>query len=82
MNVTVSDIAIRMRAKGIMKKKGISEDKFKASAGWVENFKQRNKVKKGIWQGEEIKAPEEYLVEDEVEAISAVVACQNCSRLM
>ena len=48
MNATVSDIAIRTRAKEIAKKKGISEDKFKASVGWVENFKQSNKVKKGI----------------------------------
>ena len=75
MNATVSDIAIRTRAKGIAKKKGISEDKFKANVGWVENFKQSNKVKKGLWQGEEIKAPEEYLIEDEADAISAVVAC-------
>ena len=33
MNAAVSDIAIHMRLKEIAK--GISEDKFKLSAGWV-----------------------------------------------
>ena len=36
MNAAVSDIAIRMRSKEIAK--GISEDKFKVSAGWVESL--------------------------------------------
>lgn len=29
----------------------IGEDKFKASAGWVENFKHRHGIKKGVWVG-------------------------------
>ena len=36
MNAAVSDIAIHMRSKEIAK--GISEDKFKVSAGWVESL--------------------------------------------
>ena len=36
MNAAVSDIAIRMGLKGVAK--GISEDKFKVSAGWVKSL--------------------------------------------
>lgn len=54
----VSDIEIRTRAKEIAKIKGVGEDKFKASAGWVENFKHRNNIKKGVFQGVSMPDPE------------------------
>jgi Tc5 transposase DNA-binding domain len=30
----------------------ITEDKFKASSGWVENFKHRHGIRGGVWHGE------------------------------
>ena len=39
---------LRSKAKEIAKDLKLGEDKFKASAGWVENFKHRNNIVKGI----------------------------------
>jgi hypothetical protein len=40
---------IRDRAKDVAKALRIPDDKFKASAGWIENFKNRHGIRKGIW---------------------------------
>lgn len=47
----ISDVMIRTKAKEAAKIMDIGEDKFKASAGWVENFKHRHGIKKGVWVG-------------------------------
>ena len=47
----ISDVMIRTKAKEAAKVLMIGEDKFKASAGWVENFKHRHNIKKGVWIG-------------------------------
>jgi hypothetical protein len=50
-SVTLSDHNIRTRAKEIARNLQISEEKFKASSGWVENFKHRHNIKRGVWNG-------------------------------
>lgn len=47
----ISDVMIRLKAKEVAKEVNVSEDKFKASAGWVENYKHRMGIKKGVWGG-------------------------------
>ena len=47
-NINISDAMLRSKAKEIAKDLKLGEDKFKASAGWVENFKHRNNIVKGI----------------------------------
>lgn len=47
----ISDVMIRTKAKEAAKMMNIGEDKFKASAGWVENFKHRHGIRKGVWEG-------------------------------
>ena len=42
---------IRTKAREVAREMDIGEDKFKASAGWVENFKHRQGIKKGVWNG-------------------------------
>ncbi|THH09519.1 hypothetical protein EW145_g1937 [Phellinidium pouzarii] len=49
----ISDVMIRTKAREVARELGLGEDKFKASAGWVENFKHRQGIKKGIWVGRE-----------------------------
>jgi hypothetical protein len=49
--VTLSDHNIRTKAKEIARNLQISEEKFKASSGWVENFKHRHNIKRGVWNG-------------------------------
>jgi hypothetical protein len=48
----ITDAMIRDQAKTVAKYLDIPEDKFKASAGWIENFKSRHGVRKGIWTGD------------------------------
>jgi Tc5 transposase DNA-binding domain len=48
----ITDAMIRDKAKNVAKSLRISEDKFKASAGWIENFKNRHGVRKGQWFGD------------------------------
>lgn len=43
---------IRDRAKDVAKALRVPDDKFKASAGWIENFKNRHGVRKGQWVGD------------------------------
>lgn len=46
-NTVLTDALIRAKAREIADKMGYTEDKFKASSGWVENFKARQGIKKG-----------------------------------
>ena len=50
-NTTITDAMIRAKAREIAQKLQVPEDKFKASAGWVENYKHRANIRKGIWIG-------------------------------
>ncbi|EAU86253.2 centromere binding protein B [Coprinopsis cinerea okayama7 len=50
-DIPLSDSLIRTRALEIAKGLGISEEKFKASSGWVENFKHRHGIRSGKWTG-------------------------------
>lgn len=45
----LSDQIIRNKAKDIARELHIPEEKFKASSGWVENFKHRHTIKRGVW---------------------------------
>lgn len=49
---TLTDNLIRTKAKEFAKELQIDETRFKASAGWVENFKQRHGIRSGIWFGD------------------------------
>ncbi|KAI0338931.1 hypothetical protein BDW22DRAFT_1432143 [Trametopsis cervina] len=50
-NTLITDASIHEQGLRFAKTQGWPEGKFKASAGWVENFKSRNGIKKGIWRG-------------------------------
>lgn len=47
----ITDNSIRQRAREIADANGIDNERFKASSGWVENFKSRHGVRGGIWHG-------------------------------
>lgn len=47
----LSDAMIRAKAKETARDLHIPDDKFKASSGWVENFKHRHGIRGGVWQG-------------------------------
>lgn len=47
----LTDHAIREKAKTVARSLGYPEEKFKASSGWVEKFKERNNIKKGMIGG-------------------------------
>ncbi|KAF8631807.1 hypothetical protein AX17_005022 [Amanita inopinata Kibby_2008] len=46
-DILITDSLIRAKAKEVAQKHHISEDRFKASSGWIENFKLRQGVKSG-----------------------------------
>ena len=48
----LTDRKIREIAKRFAAMQHLGEDRFKASSGWIENFKQRHGIKRGIWHGE------------------------------
>lgn len=50
--MNLSDNTLRSRARDIARDLNIGEDKFKASSGWVENFKHRHGIRAGVWSGE------------------------------
>ncbi|TFK52288.1 hypothetical protein OE88DRAFT_1724991 [Heliocybe sulcata] len=50
-NIQLTDALIRNKAKEVARSMSITDDKFKASSGWVENFKHRHGIRKGIWHG-------------------------------
>lgn len=49
--VHLTDQLIRSKAREVAKDIGISDDKFKASSGWVENFKHRHNIRRGVLIG-------------------------------
>ena len=51
-NYYLTDHAIREKAKTVARSLGYPEEKFKASSGWVEKFKERNNIRKGKVNGE------------------------------
>lgn len=52
-NKTVlSDALIRAKAKETARDLHIPDEKFKASSGWVENFKHRHGIRAGVWSGD------------------------------
>ncbi|KAJ7601017.1 hypothetical protein C8J56DRAFT_730370, partial [Mycena floridula] len=48
----LTDNVLRVKAKTVARDLRIPEDKFKASAGWVENFKHRHGIRGGAWIGD------------------------------
>ncbi|EIN12370.1 hypothetical protein PUNSTDRAFT_124253 [Punctularia strigosozonata HHB-11173 SS5] len=48
----LTDASIRQKAKEVARTMEIPEDKFKASSGWIENFKHRHGIRRGVWQGD------------------------------
>ena len=61
----ITDAMIRDKGKEIALKWNIGEDKFKASAGWVENFKHRKGIRRGVWMHREDFAPSGRLPSEE-----------------
>lgn len=52
VNKTIfTDALIREKARSLAKEMEWPEEKFKASSGWVENFKHRHGIRKGVWHG-------------------------------
>ncbi|KAI0373755.1 CenpB-DNA-bind-domain-containing protein [Pilatotrama ljubarskyi] len=47
----LSDALLRQRAREIGDEQGYTPDKFKASSGWLENFKHRHGIRRGMWTG-------------------------------
>lgn len=47
----LTDNAIRQKAKETARLLHIPEEKFKASSGWIENFKSRHGIRGGVWSG-------------------------------
>ncbi|RPD62691.1 CenpB-DNA-bind-domain-containing protein [Lentinus tigrinus ALCF2SS1-7] len=47
----VSDVCLRKKARAFADEMGITADKFKASSGWVENFKHRVGIRRGFYVG-------------------------------
>ncbi|KAF9220967.1 CenpB-DNA-bind-domain-containing protein [Gyrodon lividus] len=50
-NTLLTDALIRNKAKETARNLQIPEERFKASSGWVENFKHRHNIRKGVWLG-------------------------------
>lgn len=47
----LTDNSIRQKAKETARLLHIPEEKFKASSGWIENFKSRHNIRGGVWAG-------------------------------
>lgn len=58
---TITDAAIREKAKSLVPELVLSGT-FKASAGWLDNFKQRNGIRHGRWDGSGTRALDERAV--------------------
>lgn len=50
-NTLLTDATIRNKAKETARSLQIPDERFKASSGWVENFKHRHNIRKGVWLG-------------------------------
>ncbi|EJF57114.1 CenpB-DNA-bind-domain-containing protein [Dichomitus squalens LYAD-421 SS1] len=47
----LTDALLRRKAREFGDHMGYTEDKFKASSGWLENFKHRHGIRRGVWHG-------------------------------
>ncbi|TDL23134.1 hypothetical protein BD410DRAFT_169686 [Rickenella mellea] len=47
----ITDAMIKAKSKEIGKDIGIGPNQFKGSSGWIENFKHRHGIRKGVWTG-------------------------------
>ncbi|KAI0328866.1 CenpB-DNA-bind-domain-containing protein [Cubamyces sp. BRFM 1775] len=47
----LSDALLRQKARQIGDQQGYTADKFKASSGWLENFKHRHGIRRGVFVG-------------------------------
>lgn len=65
--INLTDSLIREKAKETARSLNISEEKFKASSGWVENFKHRHSIRRGM-----LYIPEEIDETDETEFMTYV----------
>src|ERR1700761_4799169 len=48
---TITDKSIRMKAREIADDLKIDPRQFKASSGWIDNFKRRHNIRKGVYHG-------------------------------
>ncbi|KIY67115.1 CenpB-DNA-bind-domain-containing protein [Cylindrobasidium torrendii FP15055 ss-10] len=48
----LTDMRLRDKAKEIARELGVTEERFKASSGWVENFKNRHGIRGGAYIGD------------------------------
>ena len=48
---TITDKSIRMKAREIADGLKIDPRQFKASSGWIDNFKRRHNIRKGVYHG-------------------------------
>ncbi len=48
---TLTDSVLRQKARQFGDEMGYTADKFKASSGWLENFKHRHGIRRGVWHG-------------------------------
>lgn len=78
-NIILTDSLIRNKAREIGLNLGFDEKRFKASSGWVENFKHRVGIRRGVWHGDGKKAKMiraaaigYYHMDDENETISSL----------
>ncbi|RPD62767.1 CenpB-DNA-bind-domain-containing protein [Lentinus tigrinus ALCF2SS1-6] len=49
---TLTDSVLRQKAREFGDEMGYTADKFKASSGWLENFKHRHGIRRGVWHGD------------------------------
>lgn len=47
----LTDQLLRRKAREFGDAMGFTQDKFKASSGWLENFKHRHGIRRGVWYG-------------------------------
>lgn len=48
---TLTDSVLRQKAREFGDEMGYTPEKFKASSGWLENFKHRHGIRRGVWHG-------------------------------
>jgi hypothetical protein len=50
----ITDSSIRTKAREVAHALHISHNQFKASSGWVDNFKRRHNIRKGVYHGGQV----------------------------
>ncbi|KAG6850270.1 hypothetical protein H0H93_015527 [Arthromyces matolae] len=71
--MAISDNSIREKAKAVARSLGTPPEKFKASSGWIENFKMRQNIRGGIWLGPEKDKTTARVISDDVSTSSSPV---------